>query len=145
MDSDRDAIIDTKIRYAWYGDAERYDEFDQIFTEDVECVYEGYGEPMRGRDTVIEFLRSASGTLEQTQHFFSNFVVEMRGADEAQLQHYMLAQHVNTGAEGGSTFLVGGMYTDLLRRTDDGWRISRLEHHTFWTSGNPAVLTHIAK
>lgn len=44
-------------------------------------------------------------------------------------------------ARQGDRFIVAGRYSDSLVRTEDGWCIAHRRRETWWTDGNPAVVS----
>ncbi|MFC8535432.1 nuclear transport factor 2 family protein [Streptomyces sp. NPDC057249] len=44
------------------------------------------------------------------------------------------------GEEADPLFTVGGVYEARFRRTDEGWRVSRMEVRAVWTTGEPPEL-----
>ena len=53
---------------------------------------------------------------------------------------YFHAQHVRNGTEGGSNYVVAGIYRDRWVRTEAGWRSCERSLEVTWTEGNPAVV-----
>jgi ketosteroid isomerase-like protein len=140
--SDREQIYDVAVRYATALDGRDWDLLRTCFVPDVVGVYEGQIGEVHGYDAIEVTCRDALGPLDATQHVVTNFVIDVRG-DEADASCYLVAQHVRHTAEGGALFTLAGRYTDVLRRTDGGWKIARRRLQTTWTSGNPAVLAHV--
>lgn len=109
------------------------------FLEDAVAVYDGIGE-CAGVDAVEQVCRRALTPLDRSHHLLGNVVIVVDG-DEATAQCYLHAQHVRAGAAGGDLYVVAGRYSDRLVRTADGWRIAHRRLETWWTDGNPAVVT----
>jgi SnoaL-like domain len=76
--------------------------------------------------------------IDATAHYITNVVVSVTG-DTATATYYVQAQHIKRGLLGGSKCLVAGVYHDLLRRTDDGWRVAQRDMQGVWASGNHVV------
>jgi hypothetical protein len=83
-------------------------------------------------------MREGIELLTATQHYITNHAVSVSG-DHAHSSCYVLAQHFLRGAEGGSKFMVGGIYSDELVRTAEGWQIARRDVRGVWTSGNRTI------
>jgi ketosteroid isomerase-like protein len=109
------------------------------FTDDAVTEYEGLGE-FTGYDAIEKVCQAALGPLDRSQHLIGNVVVAVDG-DTATAQCYLHAQHVKTGTPGGDLYVLAGRYTDSLARTPDGWRFTRRRLETWWTDGNPAVIS----
>ena len=60
--------------------------------------------------------------------------------DGARSRVYVRAFHLGIGQASGKTYEMGGEYRDELRRTPEGWRITRREGVVFWEIGSRAVL-----
>jgi ketosteroid isomerase-like protein len=134
---DRWEISDLLSRYSIAVDSRNLALLDEVFTEDVQCVFQtGSG---NGRDAVRDFMWSVLKHLTATQHNITSSVVTASG-DEAEGTSYLVVQHLRTGAEGGETFAMGGTYYDRFRRENGAWRIYRRELIGSWRSGNPDVM-----
>ncbi|MGW8379759.1 nuclear transport factor 2 family protein [Streptomyces sp. ODS28] len=115
------------------------------FTEDVRA--ETPIGTVRGEEAV-RHSEEAVGRFERTQHLASGVLAEAEpGARTATASWNALMAHVHReetlaargpGAE--PVFTVGGLCEAELRRTEAGWRISRLAIRALWTTGRPPVL-----
>jgi hypothetical protein len=139
---DRDDVVELMVRYGLGIDRKDWALFEGCFTPDVHAVYEGFGD-FRGYDALEGFVRPSVEALDATQHTLTNFLVQLDG-DVATFQCSVIATHVRRGTAGGDVFTVGGPYDNRAVRTPDGWRIDRFHFHATWTSGNEAVLHHVA-
>ena len=135
---DREAIVAICVRYATALDSRDWPLLRTCFQPDVVGEYEGIG-TLDGVDAIESVCRGALEPLDASQHLLGNHVVEVTG-DDAVHSCQLHAQHVRAGAEGGDLYVVAGSYTDRLRRTPDGWRITHRRLAVTWTDGNPAVL-----
>ena len=134
---DRWDISDLLSRYCFAVDARNLAALDEVFTEDVDCVFQTGSRT--GRDNVREFMGGILANLTATQHNLTSSVVT-ESAGGAEGTTYLVVQHVREGAEGGETYAMGGTYHDRFRRAGAGWRICRRELVGSWRSGNPAVV-----
>lgn len=135
---DRQAIVDTAIRYTWALDQKRWDDLDDVFTADAQ-TYLMRTVPENGIDEIKERIRSSLAPLDDSQHIVSNHQVVLNG-DTATHRCYLHAQHIYNDVEGSPLFVVAGRYEDEMMSTDDGWRITRRDLIAMWTDGNPSVL-----
>jgi 3-phenylpropionate/cinnamic acid dioxygenase small subunit len=135
---DREEIVAVAVRYATALDSRDWPLMRTCFEPDVVGEYEGIG-TLDGVDAIEEVCRGALEPLDASQHLLGNHVVEVTGDDAAHTCQ-LHAQHVRLGAEGGDLYVVAGSYTDRLRRTPDGWRITHRRLAVSWTDGNPAVI-----
>jgi hypothetical protein len=136
---DRQAIIDATIRYCWAIDTRAYAELDDVFTNDVHCDYSSVEPPFSGLDRLKELVGGVLDRLDRSQHMVSNHQIEI-SEDGPSSRCYFHAQHVRDNAEGGANYVVAGIYSDLWRKTPDGWRSCRRKLAVLWTEGNPTVV-----
>jgi uncharacterized protein (TIGR02246 family) len=134
---DRWAISDLLSRYCIAADSRDLALLDDVFTEDVTCIFQTGSRT--GRDSVRDFMDSILQHLTATQHNVTTSVVT-ESADGAEGTTYLIVQHARTGAEGGDTFAMGGTYYDRFRRENGAWRIWRRELIGSWRTGNPDVM-----
>jgi hypothetical protein len=134
---DRWEISDLLSRYCFAADTRNLALLDEVFTEDVECVFQTGARS--GRDNVRDFMNGVLVTLTATQHnMTSSVVTETQGGAEGTT--YLIVQHVRDGAEGGETYAMGGTYYDKFRIDNGTWRICRRELVGSWRAGNPGVM-----
>lgn len=140
----RDGVIEAMARYGRACDTRNYELLETCFTEDAVIRYSrSFGEEIRGRGALANYLAQALSALDATQHLFGNFEVDAADG-EARFRCYVQAQHVRIDAPGGHTYTVGGRYENEAALGDDGlWRIALLEFEPIWTAGNPDVLGHV--
>ncbi len=125
---DRNDIIDVFNRYAAGIDQKNNELYRSCFTDELEVDIGGDPrEPGPADDWVLQAMNAVSA-FETTQHIITNHSLTLAG-DEADCVAYLQAMHWNPG----TAFLVGGHYTNHLRRTEKGWRISRLCLSVTWT------------
>jgi uncharacterized protein (TIGR02246 family) len=134
---DRAAIQDVVTGYAAALDSKDWAALGSLFTEDAIWEYEAGGERLIGPDTIVARVAATLERLQATQHFCGNHSVRIDG-DQASHTCYFQAQHIR---HDGETYLGAGRYTDDLRRTPDGWRLTRRKLTSIWSAGNPAVVT----
>ena len=132
------ALTEFIVRHAYALDSEDYETLATLYAPDVTGTFQGHG-PVSGYDAMEAIYRHSSRNLAAQQHILSNHLIEISG-DEATSRCYFHAMHFRPGAPGGETFIVGGTYTDALRRSGDQWRIVQHDISYGWTSGNPSVM-----
>ena len=137
--ADRIAIADTVTRYFTAIDHRQFEMFADVFTEDVEAVYEGV-HVAGGRQQVMDFCMGKSEhrfgleivDIEQSMHFMGNHSVDLEG-DIARSETYALAHLIDRPLEGRRMRTRGLRYVDELTRQADGrWLISKREHILDW-------------
>jgi len=142
MGTDREQIIEVAVRYCTAMDTKDWSLLDRCFVADATVLYPGFDE-LRGLPALVGFLDGILGPLDATQHIATNFTVEVEG-EEASATSYLHAQHVRHDAPGGPNFIFAGTYRDRLKRTEEGWRITRRELTTTWVEGNSRVLDEVS-
>ncbi|MET9609235.1 nuclear transport factor 2 family protein [Streptomyces sp. NPDC006512] len=135
--TDRAEIADLFDRYLRSLDDRKFDGSwaAAYFTEDAST--ETPAGHVRGREAVLDNVRTALSLFDRTVHFGSNYVIEVDG-DRATLRGNQLSTHVLAGD--GGLFLSGGRTDNELLRTGAGWRLHRADLTITWTQGNPPTL-----
>ncbi|MFE5487366.1 nuclear transport factor 2 family protein [Streptomyces sp. NPDC056527] len=96
----------------------------------------------------VRHVEVAIGRFAATQHVSSDVVVRHEpGGRTAHVRWNAHMTHVHPdstlqarGAGANPLFTVGGVYEGEFRRTDHGWRVSRMSVRAVWTTGEPPVL-----
>jgi len=126
--ADRLEIIELMHRYAWAIDKWDWELLSDLFIEAAEADYSSVGQYVegdgiaRGRDAIVEWLRSSLELFPDVLHFMSNHIVDLEG-DHARVTTYMHVLHMP----------MGGIYHCDAVRTDAGWKLAgfRLEERSF--------------
>lgn len=122
-----------------YGDAIDEKNFAALaacFTEDA--VFD-YGDAVsNGGAEVAEYIAAAVENLEGTQHFFTNFTVDIDG-DRGHFTCNSLGQHWRGGPHGGDKWLASGRYKVEVRRVGGDWKISHAQVRQVWSEGDAAI------
>jgi ketosteroid isomerase-like protein len=127
---DRIAIEDTLYRYASTTDRFDYEVgLRSVLADDIVAQY-GNAEPIHGADSVIDFFKEFTEGCTMQHHFLSVYHVDVDG-DEADALVYHTSHQLFEQAPGIVHTLVG-RYRNRLRRTPDGWKISRLVLELCW-------------
>jgi uncharacterized protein (TIGR02246 family) len=137
--SDREQIQQLMANYADSIDEKDYERIAGCFAIDATATYKGHSVNMQGRSEIKEHMIEALSKLDQTQHMFTNFLIDVQG-DTARLKCDVLAQHVQRGAAGGDKYLAGGKYKIDLKRIDGDWKIIRVNAGSVWREGNRELL-----
>ena len=136
-------ITETMARYGRAIDSHDFDLLATCFTDDAVIRYAQFGEEIRGRQALTEYLEHSLSRLDATQHLFGNFEIETDGG-AGRMRCYVHAQHVRHDAPGGHLFTVAGRYDNAIVCGDDGlWRMTSLTFEPMWTNGNPNLLDHV--
>ncbi|MEU9860737.1 nuclear transport factor 2 family protein [Streptomyces sp. NPDC047971] len=128
-------------------DERRFDEgwADAYFTDDLRTTT-----PIGAAEgaEAIRQVEEAVGRFAATQHTSSDLLVSVepdgrtaRVRWNAHMTHVHLGSTLHARGEGADPlFTVGGVYEGECRRTDEGWRVSRMSVRAVWTTGEPPVL-----
>jgi 3-phenylpropionate/cinnamic acid dioxygenase small subunit len=137
---DRQAIVDTIVRYAAMLDAKDWAGAKTCFAGEVETDYgdlRGTGPTRVAAHAFVELRRQALERLK-THHVSTNHLVTLDG-DRATCQSAMLIHRLDPSRETDNTFDTLAHYTHTLVRTPRGWRITRVRQSVAWNRGNPAI------
>jgi ketosteroid isomerase-like protein len=127
---DRFAITDTLYRYASATDRFDYEDgVRSVLADDIVAQY-GNAEPLHGADAVIDFFNKATAGCVMQHHFLSVYHVDVDG-DHAEALVYHTSHQLFDRPPGIVHVLVG-RYRNELRRTEEGWKISRLVLELCW-------------
>jgi 3-phenylpropionate/cinnamic acid dioxygenase small subunit len=134
---DREEITRLVYRLSAVLDEGRFEELPSIFTEDAAA--QTPGGQAEGRDAVIAQAVRNHSPEDRIQHLLSNVLIEVAG-DHAGVRANVLATFATAAPEArlGPTprFALGGIYRFNATRTPQGWRLSRVETHPIWASGD---------
>ena len=137
--ADRLAIYDTVTRYFTAIDHREFDRFRDVFSDDVDAVYEGV-HVAGGLQRIMDFCMGRSEhrfgleivDLEQSMHFMGNHAVTVSG-DTAHSETYALAHLIDRPSQGRRMRTRGLRYVDdLVRQPDGSWLITKREHILDW-------------
>jgi SnoaL-like domain len=137
--ADRQAIAELIARVGVMLDEKRFEEAPLILAEDV--TVHTPGGSSRGREAVMA--QAERSHTVATQHLITDVLIELDG-DTAQARANQVATFapdrpgarlVVNGVEQADPYLtIGGLYRFGAVRTADGWRVTRIESETLWSS-----------
>jgi SnoaL-like domain len=137
---DRQAVVDTVVRYASALDAHDWTAARACFADEVEADYGDLrgGPPERMQaDAFVELRRRALERLT-THHLSTNHLVTLDG-DRATCESATLIHRLDPARAADNTFDTLAHYSHTLARTADGWRITHVRQAVAWNRGNPAI------
>ncbi len=111
----------------------------RCFTDPVLTGYqEGTPTGTMPRDKLVGIVSEAVDGFTSTQHLSTDHVIEFDFADpnRAACVSAMYAQHLLRGSPNGEFYLLRAIYTDHMRRTDQGWCIEGIDTERRWEEGN---------
>lgn len=134
---DVSAITQLINLYGFAVDSQRWELFDQIFTEDVEAHFSDPAHWL-DRESFKRDFAAFHQPFDNTQHCMMNHVIRVHG-DSAQALTYGTWRLVRKATDGNPLWDGSGWYDDTLVRTPGGWRICRRICRVVWFTGNPMV------
>ena len=138
IEHDKAAIIEVLNLYGFALDAQQWDLFDRIFTDDVAA---DFGPASARWSDLATFKKGFAGfhaTLDNHQHTIMGHLAHVDG-DKAYAFSYGNWLLVREAAKGGSSWMGTGWYDDELVRTSRGWLIKRRVCRLISWTGNPLV------
>jgi 3-phenylpropionate/cinnamic acid dioxygenase small subunit len=120
--ADELAIRALLIRYATAIDTKDWQLFRACFTHD--CCARFGGLIWHGVDVVADVFEQAHAPLDDSMHRVLNISVLSHDRNTATTRSYCDAVLVRRAATGGAVLVVGGVYSDSLRRDGEAWRIA---------------------
>ncbi|AXE87406.1 nuclear transport factor 2 family protein [Streptomyces sp. Go-475] len=119
-------------------DERDFDGFGALFTEDAEV--EIGGQVRRGRQAITDGPKRDLATLYgATFHHMGQIYIDL-DEDEARIVTYQVAYHLPKPSEPTAHEDAGGRFHAVARRTEDGWRITRLRLEIVFAQGAPMSL-----
>ena len=137
-EQDTAEIISVLNLYGFLLDAQQWDLFDRVFTEDLESEFGPAGLAWPDLDTLKAHFIEFHEQLDNHQHTMMGHLVRVDG-DQAHAFSYGNWMLRRDAVEGDKTWTGSGWYDDRLVRTPDGWRICRRVARLVSWTGNPAV------
>jgi 3-phenylpropionate/cinnamic acid dioxygenase small subunit len=138
------AVQEVYLDYCDALDEKRFDDLSGVFTADCEGDYrDTHGAVLHGLAPLVQRLHANMGpgsTCGATHHNVLNARIEVHSTDHADAHVHFYAVHRGIGSMEGRLYSVWGRYDDELRRTPDGWRISRRRYTNFVVDGDKAVI-----
>jgi hypothetical protein len=120
--ADIEAIKQLKARYVRFADAQDWDSWGQLLTEDIHLHTDGG--PADGRDNVVAVTREALRNAK-TMHRLHQPEIVITGADTA-TGKWPMTDHVIGTFNGQAMIISGyGYYHEEYLRTPEGWRLKR--------------------
>lgn len=137
--SDREMIQQLVAVYAKALDEKDYDAIAACFRADAVVEYSGFSAVLTGRAEITAHIRKALEPLLDTQHLFTNFIIE-NDARSGRLSCDILAQHLRSAGATPETYMSGGRYKVEVRKTEGRWEFARLSARSVWGLGNREML-----
>lgn len=119
-----EAIKRVKYRYLRCLDQKRWDELDEVLTEDAVAAYSGGKYTFEGREAIVDFLRRNMGAdTFHSSHRVHQPEIDLTGPDTAVGTWAM--DDVVVMTDWNLTVRGAAFYEDEYRKVDGRWRIAR--------------------
>jgi len=126
---DRTDIADVLYKYSSTVDSFDYDGLRSVLADDIWAQY-GNGEPVEGADKLAGWIAEATATIIWQHHLLNVYHITIDG-DHANTLSYLTSYQVFKENPDAAIILVA-RYHDELRRTADGWKISKRIMELLW-------------
>jgi ketosteroid isomerase-like protein len=126
---DRTEIAEVLYKYSSAVDSFDYDALRGALADDIWAQY-GNGEPVKGADKLASWIEAATATIVWQHHLLNVYHISIDG-DQAKTLSYLTSYQVFKEDPGAAIILVA-RYHDELRRTPDGWKISKRIMELLW-------------
>jgi hypothetical protein len=126
---DKAEIADVLYKYSYSVDSFDNAGVRSTLADDIWAQY-GNSEPVTDGDALARWIGEATATVIWQHHLLNNYYVKVDG-DHASALTYLTSFQVFKENPEAAVILVA-RYHDELRRTDDGWKISRRVMEILW-------------
>ncbi|MFI9414277.1 nuclear transport factor 2 family protein [Nocardia gamkensis] len=116
-------------------DEGRFEELRAIYTPDATAKTPGG--TAEGRDALIAQASRNHGEDKRIQHVIGNVLIDLRG-DTADVRANLIATFAPTSSDGAipqPQYTLGEVYRFDAVRTEEGWRLSRVQTTPIWSTG----------
>ena len=128
--SDRMEIADLLARYSAAIDSHRWDDLDQLFTDDAVIDYTEMGGIRGSLDEQKAFLAAVMPSFGAFQHLTATSTFDIEG-DVARVRTICFNPMVVTDEQ--QVLFCGLWYRDVMVRTPEGWRIRERHEDRGWS------------
>jgi ketosteroid isomerase-like protein len=126
---DRTDVADVLYRYSSSVDSFDSDGVRSVLADDIWAQY-GNGDPVEGGDKLSAWIAEATATVIWQHHLLNVYHITVDG-DQAKTLSYLTSYQVFEENPDAAVILVA-RYHDELRRTPDGWRLSKRVMELLW-------------
>ncbi|MDF7774847.1 nuclear transport factor 2 family protein [Sphingomonas sp. AOB5] len=135
----RESIRDALARYCRGIDRSDSATVAAVFHEGAPCHY---GNMETTGDALARMIAGRPGTTDFTgQHHITNVLIDMDGAEAAQVESYFIVYRAVAGSNGAADTMIpfGGRYLDRFTRVGGAWRIAERTVVCDWLSTGLAL------
>lgn len=131
---DRTDVADVLYRYSSAVDSFDKEALRSCLADDISAQY-GNGAPVTDADTLANWITDATATCIWQHHLLNVYHVDIDG-DQASTLSYLTSYQVFEEDPKAAVILVA-RYHDELRRTPDGWKLSKRVMELLWGETKP--------
>jgi hypothetical protein len=131
---DRTDVADVLYRYSSAVDSFDKESLRGCLADDIHATY-GNAEPVTDADTLANWITDATATCIWQHHLLNVYHVDIDG-DQASTVSYLTSYQVFEEDPKAAIILVA-RYHDELRRTPDGWKLSKRVMELLWGETKP--------
>lgn len=138
---DRQQISDVMLRFGRGLDLHDWDMYAATLADPFEVNFFDLTGRAPAKTTPKIWAQFASACLQRltVMHQYSNFHINLRG-DQADGVFYHVSRHRFPNRHGDDHYTQYGWYENSFRRTEEGWKITKLKHCFQWCDGNPTLI-----
>lgn len=126
------AIDELLDAYAAALDTKDWGTLRTLFTPDAVVDYTEEGGVRGSIDDAVAWFSKTLANFTASQHFVTNRRIKVDG-DSATVDAYIFSPLGVPNGNGGLTLVfAGGSYSDVVRRTPEGWRFAARTIHASW-------------
>src|SRR5947209_8120668 len=131
---DRTDIADVVYRYSSAIDSFDYPSVRRALADDIHATY-GNADPVTSGDALVKWIEEATSTVIWQHHLLNVYHINIDG-DHAKTLSYLTSYQVFKENPDAAVILVA-RYHDELKRTSDGWKVSRRIMELLWGEEKP--------
>jgi len=143
--SDRFEIQDLVYRYADIIDQRRFDELNDVFSDDAHIDYSAVGGAVGDKQSTIAFLKKALPAFKCFQHLNANLQIAVNGDTATGRVMCFNPQELMLGKDKSHFFMLGLWYNDEYVRTPQGWRMRKRTEVMSWHFNAPEFMSFVKK
>jgi ketosteroid isomerase-like protein len=140
---DRAEISDIILNFARAFDIKDWDLMRVCLMDEIETDYTDFRDEPPAIVKADDYVASRRNSLDdvKTQHLSTNHMITINGDEAVCLSNAVIYRSLpnEAGTYEGNHYDTHGTYTHTLRKTAQGWKISKIKQTVYWSIGNPLV------
>jgi hypothetical protein len=140
---DRAEITDIILNFARAFDIKDWDLMRDCLTDEIETDYSDFRDEPPNIVKADDYVASRRASLSdvRTQHLSTNHLITINDDEAVCISNAVIYRYLpnDAGTHEDSHYDTHGAYTHTLRKTPQGWKISKIKQTVYWSIGNPLV------